>query len=525
MSTAALQRSQPAKSQPTSNASHASLLLQRKCACGKSTTSLTGECAECASKTRLQTKLTVGASNDPLELEADRVADQVMAAPTSSPVRGVPLRIQRYTTQPSEADGVAPASVDRVLASPGRPLEPALRQDMESRFGYDFSRVLVHTGGAAEQSARDVSANAYTVGNDIVFGARRFSPGTHEERRLIAHELAHVLQHSDAGGTFGTGKEGHASPLERRGRAKQLQRQAGAADSEAVGTPAVDSISGALTLDGFASDSAELTPAHNAAVAGYKTLIAKLLKQYPDSFISVVGHTDATESEDHNQVLGLQRAEAVVAALGSGESTIPASIMSAANLGKTQLKIPTQGREAHNRRVEVYFSARKFGYRKVPEFRSTPDLGKSHYKLPERPPIYPSGSPPGPNYLTQSPPPSEQAEGNSILDMLNKEIVDPVVKRMTSWLPKSVQERILGLAHEAVEIGVSAWLEEALKDARLSEKQQEDIKEAVKQAIELKNKPFDRQGEREGSPWYKQPESSHAPEELGDSLWKLKWTW
>jgi len=65
---------------------------------------------------------------------------------------------------------------------------------MEQRFGHDFSRVRVHAGGAAEQSARDVNANAYTVGHNIVFGSGRFSPGTNEGRRLLAHELTHVVQ-------------------------------------------------------------------------------------------------------------------------------------------------------------------------------------------------------------------------------------------------------------------------------------------------------------------------------------------
>ena len=91
----------------------------------------------------------------------------------------------------------APASVDRVLASPGRPLESALRQDMEQRFGYDFSRVRVHSGGAAEQSALEVNAHAYTVDQNIVFGPSRFAPGTNEGRRLIAHELTHVVQQSN----------------------------------------------------------------------------------------------------------------------------------------------------------------------------------------------------------------------------------------------------------------------------------------------------------------------------------------
>src|SRR6185295_14631809 len=88
----------------------------------------------------------------------------------------------------------APPAVYNVLAGAGSPLAPALRWDMEQRFGHDFSHVRVHSGPAAERSARDVNANAYTVGRDIVFGAHQFAPGTHEGRRLLAHELTHVVQ-------------------------------------------------------------------------------------------------------------------------------------------------------------------------------------------------------------------------------------------------------------------------------------------------------------------------------------------
>lgn len=104
----------------------------------------------------------------------------------------------RQALQAGQTDA-APTSVDQALDSPGSPLEPALRQDMEQRFRSDFSRVRVHSGAVAEQSARDVNANAYTVGHDIVFDAGAFKPGTHEGRRLIAHELTHVVQQSRPG--------------------------------------------------------------------------------------------------------------------------------------------------------------------------------------------------------------------------------------------------------------------------------------------------------------------------------------
>lgn len=175
-------------------------VLQRKCACGNQTAG-GGKCAGCGKKKRsLQRKLTIGASNDPLEREADRVADQVMAMPTNSNIAKVPPRIQRFTGQSADSGQVtAPASVDRVLAGSGRPLEPVFRQDMEQRFDRDFSQVRVHSGTAVEQSAREVNADAYTAGNNIVFGAGQFAPRIHEGRRLIAHELTHVVQ--QAGGT------------------------------------------------------------------------------------------------------------------------------------------------------------------------------------------------------------------------------------------------------------------------------------------------------------------------------------
>ncbi len=170
-------------------------VMQRKCACGNHTA--TGaECEDCRQKRGLQRRLAVGASHDPLEREADRVADQAMTIHHRKDL-GRSL-VQRRVPSASPGMVTAPSSVQRALAGGGRPLESTLRSDMEVRFGYDFSRVRVHTGAAAERSARDVNAVAYTVGGDIVFDSGRFEPGTREGRKLLAHELAHVVQ-QDAG--------------------------------------------------------------------------------------------------------------------------------------------------------------------------------------------------------------------------------------------------------------------------------------------------------------------------------------
>ncbi len=186
-----------AKQQAVSNSKHAGSLLQRKCVCGTPTSLLTGSCPECQSKKKIQTKLAIGASNDPLEQEADRVADQVLAAPANPATSTTAPRIQRHMGQAGgDALTAAPASVDQVLASPGKPLDVALQHDMRQRFNHDFSRVRIHSDITAAQSALEVNAHAYTAGNSIVFGANQFAPATHSGRRLLAHELTHVVQQS-----------------------------------------------------------------------------------------------------------------------------------------------------------------------------------------------------------------------------------------------------------------------------------------------------------------------------------------
>jgi len=175
-------------------------VLQRKCGCGNHTVA-GGECSECSKKkSALQPRLTIGPSNDSYEQEADRIADQVLAAPANRPVSVGTPRIQRYTRPESDSGMTTPDSVGRVLAGSGRSLDPVLRTDMEQRFGHDFSGVRVHSGPAAEQSARDLNALAYTVDHNIVFGAGQFNPEAHAGRRLIAHELTHVVQQTGNGG-------------------------------------------------------------------------------------------------------------------------------------------------------------------------------------------------------------------------------------------------------------------------------------------------------------------------------------
>jgi hypothetical protein len=145
--------------------------------------------------------LRVGKPDGAFEREADRMADSVMQGgarlnwsftklrPATSSSRG---RLAGADAPP----GSVPASaiVRKALASPGQPLKERQRAFFEQRFSQDFSAVRIHSGDEAHQSAKAVQALAYTVNHDIVFAHGQFRPETLQGRRLLGHELAHVVQ-------------------------------------------------------------------------------------------------------------------------------------------------------------------------------------------------------------------------------------------------------------------------------------------------------------------------------------------
>jgi hypothetical protein len=95
-------------------------------------------------------------------------------------------------------------AVQAVIGTSGQALDSAARGVMEARFGHDFSAVRVHADAAAARSAEAVDALAYTVGPHVVFGAGRYAPHSPQGRRLLAHELTHVVQQSAAGAEGGS---------------------------------------------------------------------------------------------------------------------------------------------------------------------------------------------------------------------------------------------------------------------------------------------------------------------------------
>jgi hypothetical protein len=165
-----------------------------------------------ASRHTIQAKLAIGRVDDPLEHEADRVADMVMRIPEPQLQRtcacgGMCPKCQsdqpepeneRLQTKRADASdsgrSSAPPIVQEVLNSPGHPLDSATRAFMEPRFGHSFGHVRVHTDEKAEDSADALGALAYTVGRDVVFGAGQYTISSNGGRKLIAHELTHVVQ-------------------------------------------------------------------------------------------------------------------------------------------------------------------------------------------------------------------------------------------------------------------------------------------------------------------------------------------
>ncbi|MGI8806763.1 MAG: eCIS core domain-containing protein [Acidimicrobiales bacterium] len=150
----------------------------------------------------LQRALVVGRSDDPLEREADRVADQVLqrACDCQGTCGGCgdeeqsPAVVRRAPVADSAAPAVAPPDVADVLASPGHGIPAGDRAFFEARLGRDFGSVRLHADDAAAISARAVAARAYTVGEHVVFGSGQYQAGSDSGRRLLAHELTHVLQ-------------------------------------------------------------------------------------------------------------------------------------------------------------------------------------------------------------------------------------------------------------------------------------------------------------------------------------------
>jgi hypothetical protein len=203
--------------------------LQRQCACGGAPESDKRE------KEGLQAKLEIGPVDDPLEREADSVADSVMQGLGSAPDAAVTGSAQRKISRQAasviaydsvapkeeeEANAETPAPLQRSpnataasvpgnfehalnakIASRGERLPPHVGAFMGEQFSRDFSGVRIHHDAAADALSASIGARAFTIGKDIMFARQSYRPESRTGQHLIAHELTHVVQQDASTGT------------------------------------------------------------------------------------------------------------------------------------------------------------------------------------------------------------------------------------------------------------------------------------------------------------------------------------
>ncbi len=200
----------------------------------------------------VQTKLSVSQPGDPYEVEADRVADEVMrmpgrATPPEDPndnenhnnVGGEISPIQRKGAGAPQTSEKTETQIQQMRGG-GQPMPDSERDFFEPRMGVDLSGVRVHTGGDAIQLSRDLQARAFTIGSDVAFNSGEYQPGTPEGRRLMAHELTHVVQQGGAGQLSRKSKNGkniQRTAFDAIQRLPMIQREGEAGTTSPTPTP------------------------------------------------------------------------------------------------------------------------------------------------------------------------------------------------------------------------------------------------------------------------------------------------
>lgn len=462
---------------------------------------------------------------------SSRISEKARKSSLTTP----PIALQRKavsSTDPLERklDGehlqpAVPAVVDQVLGSPGQPLTDETQARMEQRFDRDFSHVRVHTDAQAADSARLVNAKAYTVGNDVVFGAGRFSEQTAEGQKLLAHELAHVAQPGGAG-SHGVSQPGDASEREAdraadgfargevvnvgQARSAVVQRdplpginQAAAGDKileEA--SPFLAAALGSETLDDYATGKSELKPAHAAKLATVAHRIQVLLRKYNLSTITVIGHADTVGTESSNLELGQERAEVVKQALA--DLGIAGSIISTESKGEGSPAVKTKDEtsSAPNRRVEIRFHPKSFHVNVMTEKLKPPTLGKEAPETsvpPTKPPIdfnyhpkfeLPDPTQVNPNVWKPIPPAPKGSGPKSALEVIGEKVLDPAIDAVAGWLPKSARDKLKEGARSAVKAGSAKAARAAAEAAGVTDPAALDaIEKAAEAAIQEKGQP------------------------------------
>lgn len=433
------------------------------------------------------------------------------SAPAPMNITGRRKVIDRSFLHGTEAFTVS-SIVHEVLRSPGQPLDPTIRALMAPRFGHDLSKVRIHNNAKAGESTHSIKALAYTLGRHIVFGAGQYRPDSSDGRRLIAHELVHTLQQSqDSAGALQSSVSGITDACEQEAdriasdlfrnktvsisqhHPMEIQRKVmpGRFDLTYSADPMMARIIGSVTIDGFVTGKADVSQENEQKLKETAETIVKLFKTYPGSTVRIIGHTDAVDTEEYNEQLGLKRAEAVKSTLT--RMGVSADSITTKSRGELELLVQTKKAEPRNRRVEVRFEPFV-----MPQFM--PKLELIPPKVPSEPfgkktpselypptpavPGYPPYSPSIPGYppwLYQGPiPPIPEKPKNWLEEGLKR---DPIIKKLPKW----AREKAIGALKDADEKAADKIIDALPLDS----KEKAALKAVVKALLQtLKGKKF-----------------------------------
>ena len=400
-------------------------------------------------KHTVQTKLDVSTPSDKFEKEADAIADGITRPESTA-------ALQRKSAPQTDSD-------TKAAGSGGQAMDKETHCFMSNRFGTDFSKVKIHTDQQSTNLNRQLNAKAFTVGNDIYFKAGEYQPSANAGKKLLAHELTHVLQQN-------------------KGNTPAIQRQVMPdVDLRENASPLMASSLGSVEINKFPTGSAEIPIAGLAALKNAASQILFFLKKYPMSTVKVTGHTDTVGTDGNNELLGEERAIAVRDFLL--QEGVPAEIITTESKGETEPAVPTKNNVSQpaNRRVTVFFQVSAIktsfgtGGLKPPSKLGTPADPPPKIDLTPKP--VPEGIPPYADRgiwwemeerireAEKGLPKKDKSLQDFAIDKLMDKVFDPIIKK----LPVSVRKKARELTRKALEAGTEkacdAIPDEALKAA------------------------------------------------------------
>ena len=463
----------------------------------------------------IQRKLTINTPGDRYEQEADHVADQVMrmsaspcacgaSCPKCKQEGGGQLQMKRLHEHDT-GNMTAPPSVNELISSPGHPLDLPTRQFMETRFGHDFSGVRVHADAKASDLARQIDALAYTAGRDIVFAAGRYDTASASGQRLLAHELAHVVQQ-----TGGASRAIQRQPAPEVGAESFQLSPFRPDDPRADASPLVASALGSTVIDGFATGSANIPKGGDDTLRFVARQIVFFIAKYPRSTVQITGHTDRVDSKENNIKLGQKRADAVSAFLK--DEGVPAHLIGTDSKGESDPMVPTADEkgESRNRRVHVFFRVGRGAFSLGADVSLTPpsppepepsvkfDLPTDYDPDKPRPPYRNPKETELTDKMDKAQKRAEEIEkkrpkntktpAGVVIDKVMDDVVNPVIKKLP--IPEKWKKKAEKKVREGLESGTEKACEAGIDLLEIGSGEKDVLKATCKSA--LKYKPGDK---------------------------------